>query len=142
MEIFLQKWKYCLIDVWLGSKNASGSLDAPCEMAALNSFVLQYLCHKQFVFCFQKWQWLLISQGLHSTTLVNEGMHKIKSNIFNLQEWHQNTQNCKSLFQQTFIAYKTFTAGIKAENLPRTTRFGLWSFYKDAFSWMTTFKYS
>ena len=32
-----------------GSKYASGSLDAPCEMVPLNSFVLQYLCHNQFV---------------------------------------------------------------------------------------------
>ena len=51
-------------------------------------------------------------------------------NIFNLQEWHQNMQNCKSLFQQIFIVYKTFTVGIKTENLPRTTRFGLRSFYR------------
>ena len=50
--------------------------------------------------------------------------------IFNFQEWHQNTQNCKSLFQQIFIVYKTFTVGIKIKNLPITTRFGLWSFYK------------
>ena len=29
-----------------------------------------------------------------------------------------------------FIVYKTFTVGIKTEHLPRTTRFGLWSFYE------------
>ena len=39
-------------------------------------------------------------------------------------------QNCKSLFQQIIIVYKTFTVGIKTENLPRTTRFGWWLFYK------------
>ena len=50
--------------------------------------------------------------------------------IFNLQEWHQNTWNCKSLFQQVFIVFKTFSRGIKAKNLPRTTRFCLWSFMK------------
>ena len=38
--------------IWLGSKNASGLLDAPCKMAPLNSFILQYL----FVCCFQKWK--------------------------------------------------------------------------------------
>ena len=27
------------IDAWLGSKYASGSLDKPCEMAPLNSFI-------------------------------------------------------------------------------------------------------
>ena len=32
--------------------------------------------------------------------------------------------------QQIFIVYKTFTATIKTKNIPRTTRFGLWSFYK------------
>ena len=39
-------------------------------------------------------------------------------------------QKCKSLFQQIFIVYKRFTVGIKTKNLPITTRFGLWSFYK------------
>ena len=34
----------------LSSKYTSGSLDAPCEMAVLHSFILQYLCHNQFVF--------------------------------------------------------------------------------------------
>ena len=33
------------VDVWLGSKYASGSLNEPWEMAPLNSFILQYLCH-------------------------------------------------------------------------------------------------
>ena len=33
------------VDVWLGSKNASGSLDEPCKLVPLNSFILQYLCH-------------------------------------------------------------------------------------------------
>ena len=36
----------------------------------------------------------------------------------------------KSLFQQILIVYKTFAMGIKTKNLPRTTRFGLWLFYK------------
>ena len=51
------------------------------------------------------------------------------------------------LFQQIFIVYKTFTVGIKTKNLPRTTRFGLWLFYKgvlqdDQLSQMTTFAWS
>ena len=56
-----------------------------------------------------------------------------KLNIFNLQEWHHNTWNCKSLFQRLFIVYKTFTVGIKTKNLPWMTRFGLWSFYTGVF---------
>ena len=56
---------------------------------------------------------------------------KVTKNVFNLQKWHQNTRNLKSLFQQ--IVYKPFTVGIKTNNLPRTTRFGLWSFYKGVF---------
>ena len=31
-------------------KHASGSLDAPCKMVPRNSFILQYLCHDQFIF--------------------------------------------------------------------------------------------
>ena len=31
---------------------------------------------------------------------------------------------------QIFIAYKTFTVGIKTKNLPQTTKFALQSFYK------------
>ena len=39
---------------------------------------------------------------------------------------------CKitNLFQQIFIAYKTFTVGIKTKNMPRMMRFGLQLFYK------------
>ena len=54
----------------------------------------------------------------------------VTKNIFNLQEWQQNPTNCKSLSQQIFIVYKTFTVGIKTKNQQRTTRFCLWSFYK------------
>ena len=36
----------------MGSKYISGSLDAPFEMVPVNSFILQYLCHNQFVVCF------------------------------------------------------------------------------------------
>ena len=57
-------------------------------------------------------------------------MFKITKNIFNLQEWHQNAQNCKSLLQQILIVFKTFTMGMKFKILPGTTRLGLWSFYK------------
>ena len=39
-------------------------------------------------------------------------------------------RSCKSLFQQIFIVYKTFTVRIKTKNLPKMTRFGLWSFDK------------
>ena len=38
---------------------------------------------------------------------------------------------------QIFIVYKTFIEGIKAKNLPRTSRFGLWSFYKGVFKTTT-----
>ena len=44
--------KHSLVDVWLSSKYTSGSLEAPCKMLPLNSFVLQCFCHKQFVFFF------------------------------------------------------------------------------------------
>ena len=47
--------------------------------------------------------------------LLNIGMFKIKN---------------RSLFQQIFIVYKPFTVGIRTKNLPSTTRFGLWLFYK------------
>ena len=37
---FLQK---CLLaDVWLGSNYVSGSLDAPCKMVPLHTFILYY----------------------------------------------------------------------------------------------------
>ena len=35
---------------------------------------------------------------------------KVTQNIFNFLEWLQNMQNYKSLFKQTFISFKTFTA--------------------------------
>ena len=52
MELFSKKLS--LADIWLGSKYASGSLEAPCKMLPLNSFILQYLYHNQFAFCFWK----------------------------------------------------------------------------------------
>ena len=36
---------------------------------------------------------------------------KLNQNISHIQEWHQNTQNAKSLFTQRFTHYKTFTLG-------------------------------
>ena len=52
---------------------------------------------------------LLVLQDLHSfintnciTPCLNIGMFTkstVTKNIFNLQEWHPNIQNCKSLFQ-------------------------------------------
>ena len=42
----------------------------------------------------------------------------------------KNMRNGKSLFQQIFIVYKRLTVGLKTKNLPRMTRFCLWSFYK------------
>ena len=113
------------------------------KIASLQDCSRAYVLHTHLRYYFSlsktlKNIWLLISKGLHSfinttciTPLFNMGMFKIKiiKNIFNLQEWHQNTQNSKSLFLQTFV-YKTFTVGIKTKNLPRTTKFGLWSFYK------------
>ena len=41
-------------------------------------------------------------------------------------------QHCKSSFQW-LVVYKTFIVVIKTKNLPRTTRFGLWLFYKQVF---------
>ena len=45
MVLFLRKQlTVCsLVDVWLGSKYVSGSLDAPCEMAPPDNFILKYL---------------------------------------------------------------------------------------------------
>ena len=115
-------------------------------MVPIKSFILQYLHHNQFVFCFWKWKYyiekhlvanftrfiLIYKHHLHSTT-----------NIFNLQKWYQNTWNCKSLFHQIFIVHKTFTVGIKTKNLPRTTRFYLWLFCKgDQLSKTNTFYWS
>ena len=37
----------------------------------------------------------------------------ITKSIVSLQDWHQNMQNYKSLFQQIFIVYKTFRVGKK-----------------------------
>ena len=37
--------------------------------------------------------------------------------------------NIKTLLQKIFIVYETSTVGIKTKNLPRTMKFGLWSFY-------------
>ena len=68
--------------------------------------------------------WLLILQDLHSlinTTciipLLNISIFKteVNKNIFNLEEWHQNTQNCQSLFQQIFV-YRPFTVGIETNS--------------------------
>ena len=42
-----------VVDVWLGSKYASGSLDEPCEMAQLNSFILQYYVKTSLSFAFE-----------------------------------------------------------------------------------------
>ena len=43
LKFYLFSQKYFLTDVWMGSKYASGSLDVPCEIAPLNSFIFQYL---------------------------------------------------------------------------------------------------
>ena len=42
-----------VVDVWLGSKYASGSLDEPCEMAQLNSFILRYYVKTSLSFAFE-----------------------------------------------------------------------------------------
>ena len=33
--------------------------------------------------------------------------------MFNLQEWHQNTQNCKSLFRKSLLFIKNIHSGNK-----------------------------
>ena len=48
--------KHSHTDVWLSSKYSSGSLDALWKMVPLNSFILQYLRHNQFAFCFRKFK--------------------------------------------------------------------------------------
>ena len=129
--------KSSLVDGWLGAKYASDSLETLCEMAPLTSFILQYLCRNQFVFSFWKWKHfiekylignftrcaLIYRHHLRNTTFSKS---RVTKNIFNLQEWRKKTWNCKSWFQQIFIAYKPFTVGIKTNNFPRTTKFGLW----------------
>ena len=99
---------------------------------------MQYLCHNQFTFCFPKWIHYIkkhLIDNFARFTLINTicivpllsiSMLKIKCNYV-LTTY---IKNCKSLFQQIFIVYKTFTLGIKTKNLSRTTRFCLWSFYK------------
>ena len=44
--------KCSLVDVQLGSRYASGSLDTPCKIAPLNSFISKYLYQNQFEFSF------------------------------------------------------------------------------------------
>ena len=109
--------KCSFVGVWLGSKYASGSLDAPCEMVPLNSFILQHLCHNQFAFCFRKWKHYtekdLIANFTRFTIIFKKHLH-------NTTSWY------------TFFYYKTSTVGMKTKNLPRATRFGWWSFYKGA----------
>ena len=97
------------------------SLDVPWEMTPLNSFILQYLFHNQFFF-------LLKSESIKLKNICQ---------FHNLQEWDQNPRNCKSLFQQIFIVYKTFTVGIKIKNLPGTIRSCLWLLYKDVYKTTT-----
>ena len=100
-KIVLQKCS--LVDVWLGSKNASGSLDAPCKMVPLNSFVLQYLCHNQFDFCFQKWQHYIEKQLTanftrftlickHHFLIYVRSKSEVTKNIFNLQMTPKHTK--------------------------------------------------
>ena len=140
---FLQKCS--LVNVWLGSKYPTGSVDTPCKMVPLVLFCNIYvIISSSFVFENEnitlKNIWLLISQWvtliskhhLHKTTFEYRfsSKSKVTKNIFNLQEWHQNTQNYKSLFLQIFIVYKTFAVGKKTKNLPRTTRFSLRTLYK------------
>ena len=67
------------------------------------------------------WLWRLIAimkrcaktctLQLYSTSLIYvHSKSKVTENICNLLEWLQNMRNCKSLFKQTFISFKTFTA--------------------------------
>ena len=73
------------VDVWLGSKYASGSLDEPCEIAPLNSFILQYYVITSLSFVFEKENitlkniWYLISQALYSF-INTTGMFKFNCN--------------------------------------------------------------
>ena len=66
MELFCKNnWRFVAINylctnassyvyVWLGSKYASCSLEEPCKMAPLNSFILQYYVRTSFIICFRK----------------------------------------------------------------------------------------
>ena len=63
LQIFLQKCS--LIDVWLGSKYTSGWLEAPYEMAPLNSFIL--LHWKKMIANFARFT-LIYKHHLHNIT--------------------------------------------------------------------------
>ena len=103
-------------------------------------FILQYFCHNQFGFCFRNWKHQIEKHLIANFTSFHSFINitciipllnlVIFKTILNLQEWDQNLRNCKSLFQQIVIVYKTFTVRIKTKNLLTTTRFCLWSFYK------------
>ena len=71
VELFLQK--HSLVDVWLSSKYASGSLDAPCEMAPLNSFIMQYYVITSSSFVFK-------NENIHSKTF-HYWFHKIYTHL-------------------------------------------------------------
>ena len=116
--------KHFFADVWLGSKYACGSLDAPYKVVLLNSFILQYLCYNQFISLSSFWRRKYYIQkhltanftrftlnATFTAPILDIGMFNIEVNQehFNLQEWPQNMWNCKSLYQQIFIVYKTFT---------------------------------
>ena len=110
----LQPWtistKNSLTDVWLGSKYASGSLDTPCKMVPIKSFILQYLCHNQFSLLFLKkktllkklhWKkkWFLVSQDLHwfiNTTCITPLTFLIFNNVTKTREI-ANLYSSKSL---------------------------------------------
>ena len=63
MEFFCKTVNGCKLFTIISKKHpcryTSGRLDRLCEMATLNSFILQYLYHNQFVFCFRKWKYYI-----------------------------------------------------------------------------------
>ena len=114
----------------------------------------QTFCSCKFISCFKIRTyiidyWLIDRKKILSiswTTKIVKTMKTIFScgskfqKWMGMQEWHQNTRNCKSFLQKFVIVYKTFAVAIITKNLPRTTRFCLWSFCEgvllDDYFWM------
>ena len=77
VKCFLKKAPLWMVeDSWLESKYSSRSLGMPCEMALLNSFILQYLCHNQFAFYFWKWKHYLEKYLIANSTRFTLNVYK------------------------------------------------------------------
>ena len=118
--------KNSLIDVWLASKFTSGIRNnhrCSVEKAVLKNFVMftgKHLCWSLFLTKLQAFlphsDWTRVSLCIRispypiwmreknwTSLIYVHSKSKLIENIYNLQEWHQNTK--------FFISYKTFTVG-------------------------------